>query len=436
MKTSSIKMLWRPRHPARVLGLLLGLLLASAFAPCQVLSVRAEGLENLQLPGVVKQPWRFRKFPIIAWWGPPGTARAEDFRAYKEAGFTLYAANPDAGYERALQLAAQAGLPVMAYRQVQGFGLPPEPADFSRHREQIAGWLTNDEPGGEPAVTHSITAVNTLMREDPTRWALFNMLPPGAQRNPSTEPVIEAAVRNGMPLLSYDSYVLGADGTDNTSAHFRYLEQFRQASLKYKVPFWAFALSIKHLSYRRPSESDLRWNHFTNLAYGAKGLWYFTYWGPTSWENWDTVAIVNPADGSKTALYEQVKALNQTVLSVGDVLLGLTSTGVVHTSPPQGQQPFVPNQQWITGLKARDALIGFFEDKAGRRYALLVNKQHGKGLSAAQAADAIELSFALNVHSLSALSWLDGRPGPLKIDHGQATLRVAGGTGVLLRVNS
>lgn len=431
MKISHARKLPQLRRLASLLGLLLG-----SASSCRVSSARAEGLQDLQLPAVAKQPWRFRKFPIIAWWGPPGTARAEDFRGYEEAGFTLYAANPDSGYNRALQLAAQAGLPVMAYRQAQGFGLPPQPADFSRQREQIVGWLTNDEPGGEAAVTQSITAVNTLMREDPTRRALFNLLPPDAQQNPSTEPIIEAAVRNGMPLLSYDSYVLSADGTDNTVAHFRYLEQFRQASLRYKVPFWAFALSIKHLGYRRPSESDLRWNHFTNLAYGAKGLWYFTYWGPTSWDNWDSVAIVNPADGSKTELYEQVKALNHAVLAVGDVLLGLSSTGVVHTSPPQGQQPFVPNRQWITGIKAHDALIGFFEDNGGRRYALVVNKQHGKGLSAAQTSDTIELNFALNVHSLSALSWLDGKPGPLKISRGQATLQIAGGTGVLLRVNS
>ena len=122
----------------------------------------AEPLENLKLPPVARRPWRFRQFPIIAWWGPPGTARRQDFQAYKEAGFTLYAANPDEGYERAMELARQSGLSVMAYRRAQGFGLPPAPADFSRHREQIVGWLTHDEPSGTEGVTESITAVNTM----------------------------------------------------------------------------------------------------------------------------------------------------------------------------------------------------------------------------------------------------------------------------------
>ena len=396
----------------------------------------ADELQKLQLPPVAKKPWRFKKFPIIGWWGPPGTARLEDFQNYKDAGFTIYAANPDTGYDRALDLAARTGLSVMAYRQPQGFILPRQTVDFSKNRKNIVGWITRDEPSGIARVTESITSVNSLMREDPTRYALFNMLPPVAQQNPPTEPIIEAAIRNGMPLLSYDSYVINGDGTDNTEAHFRYLEQFRQASLKYQVPFWAFALSIQHGHYRRPSESDMRWMQFTNLAYGAKGLWYFTYWGPEKWEKWDEVAIVDPRNGAKTELYEQVKIINHTVQAMGKTLLGLTNTGVVHTSPPPGQSAFVPGKEWISGLKARDALIGFFKDSKGKSYALLVNKQHGMGKSARETADEIELSFAPNVRSVRAVSWLDGQSGPLKITSGKASLRVAGGTGVLLRLNN
>lgn len=396
----------------------------------------ADELQSLQLPAVAKRSWRFKKFPIIAWWGPPGTARLEDFQAYKNAGFTLYAANPDTAYERALDLARRTGLSVMAYRQPQGFGLPPQAADFSKHRKQIVGWITHDEPGGIGPVKDSVTAVNVLMREDPTRWALFNLLPPYAQQNPSTDEVIAAAVRNGMPLISYDSYVINADGSDNVEAHFRYLEQFRQASLKYQVPFWAFALSIQHFGYRRPSESDVRWNQFTNLAYGAKGLWYFTYWGPKDWKNWDRVAIVDPKDGSKTALYEQVKSLNHAVSDMGQILMGLTSTEVAHTAPPPGQHTFVPGARWISGIQAKDALIGFFKDGTGKQFALVVNKQHGMGKSASETADTLELTFAPNVHSVTAVNWLNGTPGPLRLTNGKASLRVFGGTGVLLRLNS
>src|SRR5688500_4313124 len=85
---------------------------------------RAQSLDDLKLPPAPAQPWRFREFPIIAWWGPPGTATAEDFKRYKDAGFTLYAANPDTGYASVVPMARDAGLKVMAFRTLQGFGLP------------------------------------------------------------------------------------------------------------------------------------------------------------------------------------------------------------------------------------------------------------------------------------------------------------------------
>jgi hypothetical protein len=167
-----------------------------------------KSLADLRLPPVPRAPWRFREFPIIAWWGPPGTAPVSDFQNYRDAGFTLYAANPDTGYDDAMEKAARVGLKLLAYRTPQGFGLPAKAADFTRRNKALVGWLVRDEPSGDAAITESITAVNALMRADPTGRALFNLLPPDAQNHPTTGPVIDAAVRNGLGVLSYDSYVI------------------------------------------------------------------------------------------------------------------------------------------------------------------------------------------------------------------------------------
>jgi hypothetical protein len=238
-----------------------------------------------------------------------------------------------------------------------------------------------------------------------------------------------------MPVLSYDSYVIHKDGTDASERHYQYLDQFRRASLRYDVPFWAFALSIQHFSYRRPSESDLRWQHYTNLAYGAKGLWYFTYWGPTDWENWDSIAIVDPRNGAPTDNYGHVQGLNRAVQQMGDTLLRLSCREVVHTTAPAGQQAFRPDRQWIADIQAADALIGFFNDEKGVRYALVVNKRHGQNKSAQEMTEEMTLKFASNVRAVTAVNWLDGRTGPVKVTAGKATLPVAGGTGVLLRLD-
>ncbi|MES2464173.1 MAG: hypothetical protein V4671_26725, partial [Armatimonadota bacterium] len=213
-------------------------------------------------------------------------------------------------------------------------------------------------------------------------------------------------------------------------------EQFRRASLRFDVPFWAFALSIQHFSYRRPSESDLRWQQYTNLAYGAKGLWYFTYWGPTDWENWDKIAIVDPKTGAPTDNYRHVQTLNRAILQMGDTLLRLSCRSVVHTQPPSGQQPFIANRQWIADIQAADALIGFFNDDRGRQYAMVVNKRHGMNKSAREMTDEITLTFASNAGRVTAVNWLDGKTGPLTQRAGKSTLTVAGGTGVLLRLDT
>jgi len=414
--------------------ILLAALLSSWVCPAHTLE--AENLGELNLPPVPPTPWAFKGFPIMAWWPPPGTASLEDFKNYKDAGFTIYCANPDAGFEQSLSLSKQVGLPVIAWRTQQGFSTPgpKQPVVFHIRDPNIVGWIVCDEPSGTDAVTQAITETNRLMREDPTRRAFFNLLPPNAQGNPNTGAVIQAAIHNGMPVVSYDNYVLNADGSDRTQEYFNNLETIRTASLRHKVPFWAFALSLKHWGYRRPSESDLRWNQYMNLAYGAKGLWYFCYWGPSNWDSkWDNKAIVNPATGAKTDIFDCVKAINRSVGAMGDVLLGLTHEDVVHTAPPAGHRTFRPGQYWISGLAARNAAIGFFHDAAGAPYAMVVNQLHGMNQSAKATADMIELTFAPSVTAVTAVNWLDGQPGKLTLKDHKATLPVQGGTGVLLK---
>ena len=128
-----------------------------------------------------------------------------------------------------------------------------------------------------------------------------------------------------MPVRSSDNYVIYEDGTDKAKQHFDNLASARELSLKYDVPFWAFALTTKHRKYRHPSESDLRWKQFTNLAYGAKGLWYFCYWGPHRWDDkgWGTRSIVDSVTGEPTELYQQVRKLNKTVLLIRFTINGL-----------------------------------------------------------------------------------------------------------------
>lgn len=409
-------------------------LLICSTAAVSTFAAPAETLDDITYPPPPKAEWRFKQFPILAFWAVPGSATLTDFKNYRDAGFNIYTLNPDRDFYDGLEKATSAGLAIMPFIKKQGFNVKDMDVEYPEDHPNVVGWITRDEPKTVEEADISIRAANGLMHKDPTRWAMFNNLPPHT-KHLNTKKLVAAAVRSGVPIISYDNYVIYENGTADEAQHFAALDLYRRLSLKHDVPFWAFALTIKHFHYRRASESDVRWKQFTNLAYGAKGLWYFTYWGPTDWEKWDNKAIVNPADGSKTELYEYVKAINHNVLSMGDTLLNLTLTDVTHTTAtPEGQNTFEPNRHWIAEITARSAIVSFFRHKDGSRYGMVVNKQHGKDKSAAALTDEITLTFAKRVSRADAVAWLDGNPGQLTIKDNKANLKIAGGTGVLLKL--
>jgi hypothetical protein len=406
------------------------LLVAALVAGCA--GARAER-EPVSAP--IVSPSRLSGFPIVAWWGPPGTARRQDFVRYRDAGFTLHATNPDEGFTRALDHVQAVGLASLVFREHQGFDLTPlAEVAFPADRPSVVGWITGDEPSSEAEVTRHVDAVSHLVRDDPGRLAFFNLLSPSLQGPPGTERVVDLAVRAGMRILSYDHYAILAGGGDDTEAFYRHLDLFRRLSVRHQVPFWAFALTISHGRYRRPSESDLRWQQYSNLAYGAKGLWYFTYWAPRAWPGWDSRGIVDAVTGAPTELYDAVRRVNLAVRDMGSVLLELTPVDVSHTSPPRGQRAFARGHAWLRDVRARDALVTSFRHADGTPYVMVVNKRHGPALDARAAEDAIEIEVAPDVVAVDAVSWLDGTAGPLALRARRMTLDVAGGTGVLLRL--
>lgn len=393
-------------------------------------------LEKLVLPSGSPEPWRFTDFPILAWLAPPASASPEDFRAYREAGFNLHPTHPDDGFHQALDRLSQAGLYSIPFRQSPETGVPAAEIDFEqeRQRKSIVGWIASHQPTSIDQTVAAVREVGRLMQEDPTRWAFLTLPPARRFDQPSLEAVVRAGLRAGMPVLSSGYYQSGErNGRIGTQEHFNNLEALRRLSLEHDIPFWASALAVEPKGFREPSESQLRWKLFTSLAYGAKGLCYFSYWGATGDGGEQVPGVVDPVTGRPGPLYPHVKAINQEVARVGNVLLKLTNLDVVHTSPPEGHRPFQKGMFWIEAVEGEDLLVSFFQDEAGRRYAMVVNKRQGLGKSAADMTDRVTLTFGVDVTGVEVVSWIDGAPGELELQGQSAILDIAGGTGLLLR---
>src|SRR5690606_26264105 len=99
---------------------------------------------------------------------------------------------------------------------------------------------------------------------------------------------------------------------------------------KSKRPLHAFLLSVAHTPYPIPTLTHRRVQGYSNLAYGAQVLQYFSYWTPvgTTW-NFHEAPIA--ADGARTPTYDVVKAFNAELNAVRGVFLGSEVESVGHT---------------------------------------------------------------------------------------------------------
>ena len=118
----------------------------------------------------------------------------------------------------------------------------------------------------------------------------------------------------------------------------------REASLSMEppIPWWNFfnAMPYNKVSQYDISEGELRWQVYTSLAIGAKGVLYFCYWTPVGQSFTRGQAIMTPTPGSKpdnanqspSSKYPIVQRINSKLRTLGNWLLNRVSSAVVQTS--------------------------------------------------------------------------------------------------------
>jgi len=181
-------------------------------------------------------------------------------------------------------------------------------------------------------------------------------------------------------IISYDYYPFKKQGFDD-KVHYQTLEFFRTQSLLNEIDFWAYIQSVAYdiFDILEPNEPQMRFQIYSTLAYGAKGYVYWTYGTPTGDE--PELAFIHGAiirsDGTKNDTYEYARKINGEVLSIGSVLLSLTSVGVYHTGKiPPFTTPLPDDFFWQLAEEnaALPLIISHFEDEAGRAFIMIVNR--------------------------------------------------------------
>lgn len=321
--------------------------------------------------------------PTLAWEGvPQAFATADRFREMKEAGigisFTSFA-NLDAavaGLDEAQKGGAQILVHCPEIRQQ-----PKAAAKRLMGHPGLFGYFLGDEPGAGAfpelgALAKRIAAVDA---NHPSYVNLYpNYAPLWALATKDYPEHLDKYLQQvPTPFLSFDFYPIqtSKNGLVVRPLWYENLEQVAAATSKAKRPFWAFALSTEHFAYPPATVPQLRLQVFSNLAYGAQGIEYFTYWQPG-----DKIFRQAPIDqkGNRTPAYDHVKQVNAEVQGLAGVFFGSHVLAVGHTGEkiPQGTRRYEP-QPPVKGVTTGSggAVVSLLESSDGaRRFLVIVNR--------------------------------------------------------------
>ena len=332
------------------------------------------------------------------WCGPPLEQSTRNrFIQVKEAGFTF--SMPPCGDGTGLTVSQNtqildagqaAGIPVVVFdnRMQRALDDPSARAQLLdgiagayRSHPALGGYYVYDEvPPEDLAETAAVVA--GLRARDPRHPAFVSLFPNYAPIPDYDRYVRDFVAQIRPDTIVYDYYPFLADGADRTG-FFANLRSVRRAALRSSTPFWFFAQLTQLPGLRRASESEKRWQALQALAYGARGVMFFTYWSNVS-DELPEPGVIDPRTGRPTAHYAEVGRVNDQAHAFGRALVATRSRSVFHNGPlaegavmrPPRAQVYLPSRAPIT--------VGLFES-ARYRYALLANRDYRAKVSATAA---------------------------------------------------
>ncbi|MGW0228575.1 family 16 glycoside hydrolase [Actinopolymorpha singaporensis] len=240
----------------------------------------------------------------------------------------------------------------------------------------FAGLDIYDEPS--PDRFETLAHLVRITRElDPNALPYINLLP-------SNDPnYVRQFVDVVKPvLLSFDRYPLMADGTDDPG-YFLNWKIIREEGLRAGLPTWIFIQTGAYGNRRQPTPAELLWQINVSLAYGAKGIQYFTYWTPDPARGEGFQPALITVDGKRTDRYDAAKNINLRWLApVGRELKPLVSESVTHAHDdplPAGATAWTPDEV-VKSVQGGAVVLGRFVDaeRTGTRWLLIANRSHSE----------------------------------------------------------
>jgi alpha-galactosidase len=366
------------------------------------LSLVGGGGERARAPAPLRaSAWVQDRFSISLWVDPivSPSSFVREYARLASANFTVllggFGATDASTVNASLAACASTGLACVPSACETG----PDGPDSCVGLPHAWGWQMKDEPSADEFPALRVWA-DSVSERSPGTLRFINLLPnyasAGALGAATYDAYVDAFVAVVAPdILCFDHYPsfdavqpFDPSNESNTTqaGYVRNLKIMRAAAQRAGIPFWNFFNAMPFNNRSDVTPAQLRWQAFVSLAYGAKGLLYFTYWTPEgSSFVWSGGIIARRAAWPAGAIeyvegphFAHAAALNAKVRAFGDTLLNASSTAVVLVRG--GAAPVAVGENTdITSVSNSgqgsnfSAVLGFFSLPSGSRGALVVN---------------------------------------------------------------
>ena len=320
------------------------------------------------------------QIPILAWFSiPPGSfATEERYQELRDCGFTysfshIYSMDDAV---KALDLCAKVGMKSV-FMAPELETKPEETVNKVKNHKGLGAYFLRDEPGND-----SFEALGKWARRiesaDKKHPCYLNLLPVHAfPQGGYDEHLRLFDEKVNLPQLSYDHYPVNEspEGLYVNPHFWENLELVSTEARRVNKPFWAFALATAHGPYPIPAIAHLRLQMYSNLAYGAQLLQYFTYWNPDT-RTWNFHEAPIDLAGQRSPVYEVVREMNSEIQMRADVFLGCRVESVYHVGEniPLGTRrlPSLPERFLELDTQGRGALVSSLTNN-GHHYVVVQN---------------------------------------------------------------
>jgi len=200
-------------------------------------------------------------------------------------------------------------------------------------------------------------------------------------------PTDESTQESPTNIVAFDNYPFTTYGVRQT--YFYNLSVIRHKAGN--IPVWAHVMTTPHgntsfngVYYTDPTAGQLRFMGFCPVAYGAKGLFYFSYElpidSPCQTTYWHGPALVDDNGNPVQPKFDYVKAINRYITyTLAPVVMTHAFLGAFHVgAAPTGEAPPVgetlSGSAVLVAASNQSLLFGLFEDGGGGYYIIVVNK--------------------------------------------------------------